>query len=559
MLQHLSVSNYALINSLSIDFDNGFTIITGETGAGKSILLGALGFVLGNRADSNILLDDTKKCVVEAVFSLNENDDSQYEISRLKFFFDENDIDYENECIIRRELTPQKKSRSFINDTPVSIQTLKELGNQLVDIHSQHDSLLLCNPEFQLELLDEAAHNKILLSDYKNTFSQYSKAKNELNELRIKAHGNIGENDYLKFQYDELDKAQLLDNEYDELVQKIEILENQEEIKSLLGDSIELLDNNDFSLLNQTNSLIGNIDKLRKFYQNLDTLSERINSIKIEFKDIYSDLTDLYDDSQYDSSSLEFLQQRYDSIQHLMMKHHLNDYSLLLKLRDDIKHKLAEFSNIDEIVSEKEKEVKALENELFRMADELNKRRQEAKIHFEKDVTAVIRQLAMPHGVFEIRCDKTKDLTSNGTDTVMFMFSANKGFSPDNMAKAASGGELSRLMLAIKSVAANNNYIPTLIFDEIDTGVSGEVASKLGDIMRSMGTKLQIISITHLPQVASKAKQHFFVYKDESNDKTFSNIRKLSQQERIVEIAKMLSNDEISSEALKTAEVLLTQ
>ena len=327
----------------------------------------------------------------------------------------------------------------------------------------------------------------------------------------------------------------------------------------MLGDSIELLDNNDFSLLNQTNSLIGNIDKLRKFYQNLDTLSERINSIKIEFKDIYSDLTDLYDDSQYDSSSLEFLQQRYDSIQHLMMKHHLNDYSLLLKLRDDIKHKLAEFSNIDEIVSEKEKEVKALENELFRMADELNKRRQEAKIHFEKDVTAVIRQLAMPHGVFEIRCDKTKDLTSNGTDTVMFMFSANKGFSPDNMAKAASGGELSRLMLAIKSVAANNNYIPTLIFDEIDTGVSGEVASKLGDIMRSMGTKLQIISITHLPQVASKAKQHFFVYKDESNDKTFSNIRKLSQQERIVEIAKMLSNDEISSEALKTAEVLLTQ
>ena len=200
-----------------------------------------------------------------------------------------------------------------------------------------------------------------------------------------------------------------------------------------------------------------------------------------------------------------------------------------------------------------------MENELFRMADELNKRRQEAKIHFEKDVTAVIRQLAMPHGVFEIRCDKTKDLTSNGTDAVMFMFSANKGFSPDNMAKAASGGELSRLMLAIKSVAANNNYIPTLIFDEIDTGVSGEVASKLGDIMRSMGTKLQIISITHLPQVASKAKQHFFVYKDESNDKTFSNIRKLSQQERIVEIAKMLSNDEISSEALKTAEVLLTQ
>ena len=549
MLQRLSISNYALIASLSIDFDNGFTAITGETGAGKSILLGALGFVLGNRADSNILFDETKKCVVEAVFALHND--------RLKPFFEENDIDYDDECIIRRELTPQKKSRAFINDTPVSLQILKELGSQLVDIHSQHDSLLLCNPDFQLTLLDDAADNLEILSEYKKAYKEYTSAKNELDALRKKALNNIDENDYLKFQLDELLKSELQDNEYEELAQRIEILENQEEISRLLIESTTILENSDSSLLDGVNSLIYNVDKLKKYIPEFSSMSERLNSVKIELKDICSDLNDMQDDSQYDISSLETLQERFNTIQRLMMKHHLNDYSQLIQLREEIRHKVDEFSNIDEIVADKEKEVKAMEKTLRQKANELNKRRLSAKTVFEKDVTDVIRQLAMPHGVFEIKMDNTNELTSNGTDVVTFMFSANKGYAPENMAKAASGGELSRLMLAIKSIAAKNNYIPTLIFDEIDTGVSGEVASKLGDIMNVMGETLQLVSITHLPQVASKAKHHFFVYKDIVDEKTRSNIRTLTREERIMEIAKMLSNAEVTEEAMRAAEVLI--
>ena len=549
MLQKLSISNYALISSLSVDFDNGFSVITGETGAGKSILLGALGFLLGNRADTNILFDDTKKCIVEGVFILHDD--------RWKSFFEENDIDYDEECIIRREINPQKKSRAFINDTPVSLQILKELGSRLVDIHSQHDSLLLCNPDFQLALLDDAADNNLLLTEYKKAYHDYVSAKNELDKLRHKATDNIDENDYLKFQLDEILKAELLDGEYDELTQRIEFLENQEEIIRLLKESTNILDNEENSLLDGINTLLYNVEKLRRYIPELDSMVERLNSVKIELKDILSDLNNFQDDSQ-DISSLEILQERFDMIQRLMMKHHLNDYSLLLQLREDIRRKVDEFSNIEDIVADKEKEVRKLEEDLLDRASELHKRRKKAKVDFEKDVTTVIRQLAMPYGLFEIKLDETEELTSNGIDVVTFMFSANKGHSTEIMAKAASGGELSRLMLAIKSIAARNNYIPTLIFDEIDTGVSGEVASKLGDIMKVMGDTLQLVSITHLPQIASKAENHFFVYKTVVDEKTHSNIKVLTHEERVVEIAKMLSNAEVTEEAMKAAEVLLS-
>lgn len=549
MLQKLSISNYALISSLSVDFDNGFSVITGETGAGKSILLGALGFLLGNRADTNILFDDTKKCIVEGVFILHDD--------RWKSFFEENDIDYDEECIIRREINPQKKSRAFINDTPVSLQILKELGSRLVDIHSQHDSLLLCNPDFQLALLDDAADNNLLLTQYKKAYHDYVSAKNELDKLRRKATDNIDENDYLKFQLDEILKAELLDGEYDELTQRIEFLENQEEIIRLLKESTNILDNEENSLLDGINTLLYNVEKLRRYIPELGSMAERLNSVKIELKDILSDLNNFQDDSQ-DISSLEILQERFDMIQRLMMKHHLNDYSLLLQLREDIRRKVDEFSNIEDIVADKEKEVRELEKDLLVRASELRKRRKKAKDDFEKDVTTVIRHLAMPYGLFEIKLDETEELTSNGIDVVTFMFSANKGHSTEIMAKAASGGELSRLMLAIKSIAARNNYIPTLIFDEIDTGVSGEVASKLGDIMKVMGDTLQLVSITHLPQIASKAENHFFVYKTVVDEKTHSNIKVLTHEERVVEIAKMLSNAEVTEEAMKAAEVLLS-
>lgn len=553
MLNRLSISNYTIISSLSIDLNEGFSVITGETGAGKSILLDALGFVMGNRADSNVLFDNTRKCVVEAIFILSDD-----VIDRLTPFFNENDIDIDKECIVRRELNPQKKSRAFINDTPVPLQTLKRLGAYLVDIHSQHDSLLLCDPDFQLTLLDDAANNRELLTDYKTQYRLYAQAKNELARLKQQSINNIGENDYLKFQLDELLKAELIDNEYDDLAQRIEYLENQEEINRLLMDSANILEDSDSSLLDGLNLLINNVNKLTKYIPQLDSVSERLHSTKIELKDICSDLNNMRDDSQ-DVSSLEMLQNRFDTIQHLMMKHHINDYNQLLVLREEIRSKVDHFYNIDDTIAEKERHLKFLENELTEKADELNKRRMLAKTTFETEVTKIIRQLSMPYGVFEINCKKTADLTINGTDEVTFMFSANKGFAPDNMAKAASGGELSRLMLAIKSVAAGNNYIPTLIFDEIDTGVSGEVASKIADIMKEMSNTLQLISITHLPQIASKAKNHLFVYKNTEGDKTNSNIRILSKEERITEIAKMLSNDKITAEALKAAEVLITQ
>lgn len=549
MLRHLTISNYALIDSLSIDFDNGFSVITGETGAGKSILLGALGFVLGDRSDSNVMLDETKKCVVEAMFLLDDE--------RFKHFFEANDLDFENECVLRRELSTSKKSRAFINDTPVSLQQIKELGNQLVDIHSQHDSLLLTNADFQLNMLDDAADNLPLLVEYQKSYHSYSHCLNELNRLREMSRKNLAENDFLSFQLDELQKADLQDDEYEDITQRLELLENAEEVKTLLAQSTSLLQESEISILDQLNELKSNVEHLKKFMPQAESYAERIESTRIELKDIAHDIDSLQDSTQFDSESLETLQERFDLIQRLMMKHHVKDYDELLKIRTDLSEKVEAFSNIDGLISAKEIELKKIKDELLRLAKSLSDRRLNVKKSFEKAVIDIIRQLAMPHGVFEIECSKLNDFSNTGLDKVRFLFSANKGIAPDDMSRVASGGELSRLMLAIKAVAAEKNYIPTLIFDEIDTGVSGEVASKLGDIMKKMGERLQLVSITHLPQIASKAKQHFFVFKDNSGEKTHSNIRQLARDERVAEIAKMLSNDKITPEALKAAEVLL--
>ncbi|MBQ3844471.1 MAG: DNA repair protein RecN [Bacteroidales bacterium] len=552
MLKHLAISNYALIDSLSIAFDDGFSVITGETGAGKSILLGALGFVLGDRSDSSIMLDETKKCAVEATFIVDNE--------RFKPFFEENDLDFEEELILRRELSPTKKSRAFINDTPVTAQQLKELGNQLVDIHSQHDSLLLTNSDFQLKIVDDAANNAPLLLEYQKVYNTYITSRNELRQLRDMSQKNVAENDFLAFQLDELLKADLQDDEYDEVSQRLELLENAEEVKTLLAQSLSTLSESELSILNQLNDLKSSVDKLRRYVPQAEQYSERLESTKIELKDIAQDLDSLQDSTQFDAASLNEIQERFDLLQRLMMKHHVSDYADLLKIREELQHKVGAFANIDEEIAQKEQELKKCEKELTKLADELSVKRKKVKVSFEKAVTEIIHQLKMPHGVFEIELSENSEyskFSESGKDNVRFLFSANKGIAPDDMSRVASGGELSRLMLAIKAVAAENNYIPTLIFDEIDTGVSGEVASKLGDIMQKMGESLQIVSITHLPQIASKAKNHFFVYKDESEQKTRSCIRLLSHDERVTEIAKMLSNDKITPEAIKAAEVLI--
>ena len=550
MLSRLLINNYALIDSLSISFDDGFNVITGETGSGKSILLGALGFVIGDRSDSNVIIDDSRKCVVEAEFIFDDD--------RFKPFFDNYDLDYSAECVLRRELSPSKKSRAFINDTPVTVQQLKELGGQLIDIHSQHDSLLLTNPDFQLNLLDNAANNSSYLSEYSSLYRSFINTSNELKHLEELRRNSLAEADFLSFQLDELNKANLQDDEYEELTQRIELLENSEDVKNLLLQSDAILQESNDSLINQLIELKSAFDRLKRYLPVASSYLDRIESVKIELKDIARDIDGLQDDTQFDPDTLQLLRDRFDLIQRLMFKHHVNDYSELLTIRDELSTKVNSFTTIDDTIAVKSSELEQAKSQLTALAKVISERRLSAKVDFENDVTVILRQLAMPHAVFVVECVEADSLCATGKDKVRFLFSANKGVSPEEMSRVASGGELSRLMLAIKSVAAKSKYLPTLVFDEIDTGVSGEVASKLGDIMRTMGKTLQLFSITHLPQIASKADNHFFVYKDNSNAKTHSCIKQLSYQERVSEIAKMLSNDSVSTEAYRAAEVLLS-
>ena len=549
MLKQLHISNYALIDELNVSFENGFNVITGETGAGKSILLGALGFALGDRADTNVLFDKDKKCVVEAQFELDDEN--------LRPLFEENDLDYESECIFRRELNPQKKSRAFINDTPVALQAMKEIGSQLVDIHSQHDSLLLTDADFQLRLLDDIAQNGDILAEYQTEYGTYNALKRKLYELKEIATKNTAENDYLKFQLDELDKAQLKEGEYADIEQTLSVMENSEEIKILLVTANGLLDNSENAIMGQVNELSSTLSRLKHLLPDTESLYERIDNLKVELKDIAYDLRRKEDETQFDEEQLQSLQERYDLLSRLMMKHRLNSFEELINLRDGLKEKVNAFENIDEAIAKAEKDLKNSEKQLSSFAKALHDKRSQAAKAFGEKVTTLVQQLAMPYAQFQVGVESQNNFGCKGCDEIRFLFSANKGVAVDDLRRVASGGELSRLMLSIKSAVSSYNYIPTLIFDEIDTGVSGEVAAKIGGIMRQMGSALQLISITHLPQVASQAEHHYFIYKDNKGSRTQSHICVLSPEERVTEIAKMLSNDKVTPEALRAAEVLL--
>ena len=549
MLKQLHISNYALIDELDVSFERGFNVITGETGAGKSILLGAMAFALGERADTNVLFDKEKKCVVEASFALDDES--------LKPLFEDHDLDFEMECIFRRELNPQKKSRAFINDTPVALQTMKEIGGRLVDIHSQHDSLLLTDADFQLRLLDEIAQNGDVLADYQTEYGNYNTLKRRLSELKEMATKNTTENDYLKFQLEELEKADLKEGEYAEIEQTLSVMENAEEIKTLLVTANGLLDGSENAMLGQCNELTSTLQRLKHLLPDTEELSERLENLKVELKDIAYDLRHKEDDTQFDEGQLQSIQERYDLLCRLMMKHHSSDFEALIALRDGLKDKVNAFENIDEVIAKAQQQLDESVRLLKQKAKTLHDKRCKAATAFGEKVTALVRQLAMPFAQFEVSVDGQEAFGNNGTDVIRFLFSANKGIAVDDLRRVASGGELSRLMLSIKSAVSDYHFIPTLIFDEIDTGVSGEVAAKIGGIMRQMGQSLQLISITHLPQVASQAKQHYFIYKDNKGERTQSHIRLLDADERICEIAKMLSNDKVTPEALMAAEVLL--
>ena len=549
MLRQLHIQNYALIENLSVDFTEGFSVITGETGAGKSILLGALGFVLGDRADTGVLFDKDKKCVVEAHFTLTDE--------TLKPLFEENDLDFDTECIFRRELNPQKKSRAFINDTPVALQTMKEIGDQLVDIHSQHDSLLLTDADFQLRLLDEIAQNEAVLADYQAEYGNYNTLKRRLNELKEMATKNTAENDYLKFQLDELDKANLKEGEYADIEQTLHVMENSEEIKTLLVTANGLMDASENAIMGQVNELASTLQRLKHLLPDTEEFAERIENLKVELKDIAYDLRRKEDDTQFDEGQLQSLQERYDLLSRLMMKHRTKDFDTLITLRDELEAKVNAFENIDEEITKAQKQLDDCVKQLTQKAKTLHDRRCQAATAFGEKVTELARQLAMPYAQFHVCVESQESFGSKGIDAICFLFSANKGIAADDLRRVASGGELSRLMLSLKSAVSDYNYIPTLLFDEIDTGVSGEVAAKIGGIMQQMGRSLQLISITHLPQVASKAEHHYFIYKDNEGERAQSHIRLLDSGERVGEIAKMLSNDKVTPEALKAAEVLL--
>lgn len=548
MLQRISVSNYALIEALNISFGNGFTVITGETGAGKSILLGALGLVLGKRADVSVLFNKEEKCIVELSFQL-ENDS-------LKPLFESWDLEYERECLMRREISPTGKSRAFINDTPVNLQQMKTVGSQLIDVHSQHDSLLLVDQNYQLKMLDTLIEDQKAINQYKSHYQEYIKLKQEIEQLKSKLSSNLAEIDFLRFQLDELEAANLLESEFDELQQRLLMLDHAEEIKTSLVEINGLMQQGEQPVLSQLMLIKRQLEKLRKYLPQATSLDERLNSVLIELKDISFETDQLEADVQFDPNELEQASIRMDLINHLMHKHHIKEFDELLKLKCELAERLSNIDSSEDLLAQKTKLFDNKLSMLQTLAADIHKQRLAAAKPFEQSVSTLLKQLGMPYGSFKIDCAITINVTESGMSQVRFLFSANKGIAEAEIDKVASGGELSRLMLAIKWMIAGAGFVSTVIFDEIDTGVSGEVAAKVARLLRQMSEKVQVISITHLPQIASKADAHFFVFKEDTKKRSFTNMRLLSQDERYEEVAKMLSNDAVSEVALQAAKNL---
>jgi len=532
MLQKLVVSNYAIIDHIEVDFSGSLNIITGETGAGKSILLGALSLILGSRAESKVLFDDSRKCVVEGHFNLKGY--------RLQEFFQTNDLDYEEQLIIRRELTTAGKSRAFVNDTPVTLEVLKELGAQLINLHSQHETLALSSASFQLQLVDAVAHHEALLQQYTTQYTQWRKTKKQLQELLDRSKQDIGDIDYLNYQLSELTEASLDKEEFESLEQELNSLANAEEIKGNLSRSVMVLSNAEGSVVDRLNELRSLLDDISKYNTEVEALSERLNSATIELEDISREMERLEEGLQYDPERIATLQERQNIINRLLAKHHAASVDELLTLQADVESRISAFDN--------------LRADIDKPAN-----RQKVAPQIEKQVIEKLAYVGMENSQFKIEIEPLAEPGADGADRIRFLFSANKGGRMDELRKVASGGELSRLMLVLKSLIANNMALPTLIFDEIDTGISGEVAHKAGLVMEELAQGHQVIAITHLPQIASKGDSHLYVHKGLENNRTVTRIRKLTHEERANEIAKMLGGDKVTEAALVNARELLRQ
>ena len=549
MLASLSISNFALIDKLGIDFSDGFSIITGETGAGKSILLGALGLVLGKRADLTSLKNKEEKCVIEAHFQIaNYN---------LQAFFDSNDLDYEDETIIRREILPSGKSRAFINDSPVNLQELQDLSVFLIDIHSQHQTQELSEELFQFQIIDSVADNQENISQYSAILSSYKKDKSNLATLTSKLQTLLKEQDYNTFLLDELLAAKLKVNEQEELEQVYEQLNNVEFIKENLDKSLALANEEQFGILQNLKEIKIALQKTISFSPEYQSLFDRINSVTIEFDDIISELSQQTENLVHDPENLELVNQKLQNIYNLQKKHQVNSIEELLEIQNDLDNKVVSVVELEFEIKKLADSIEAAASELDKLALNIRNNRLKAVPVLSEKLIFILEQLGMPNVRFNMELKETEHYFANGKDELQFLFSANKGSDFGLLKKVASGGELSRIMLAVKAILAQYSNLPTIIFDEIDTGVSGEIANKMAAIMKDMSNKMQVFSITHLPQIAAKGKTHYKVYKSIQGNTTISELKLLTFEERIVEIAEMLSGKDISDSALNHAKALL--
>ena len=550
MLKHLYIKNFTLIDELDISLYEGFSVITGETGAGKSIILGAIALLLGQRADSKTIKQGAEKCVIEANFDL-----SRY---NMQPFFDENDIEYDaGDCIIRRELTAAGKSRAFINDTPVALSMLKELGDQLMDVHSQHQNLLLNKQDFQLEVVDIIADDASQLTKYQNTYAEYIKAEKELSEMTLAIERNRENHDFLKFQFEELDNAKLQEGEQEELEQRSETMEHSEDIKSALYTTDNALSAEQVGVIQSLRSSLSALRSIESVYPEVSELIERIDSTYIDLKDISQEISSLLESVDFNPAELDQINSRLDRIYELEKKYHVETVEELISKRDELHHQLAAIENGDESLDALKARRDELEAKARKEADALTKLRTKSAKTIEAEMQKRLIPLGMPHVRFSIQLTPI-ELGQNGADKVSFLFSANTSTPLQPVSQVASGGEIARVMLSLKAMISGAVKLPTIIFDEIDTGVSGKTAEMMAQIMKEMGGHgRQVISITHLPQIAALGSVHYKVEKNETASGTTSMMRQLDADERVREIAQMLSGSDITEAAIQNAKALL--
>jgi DNA repair protein RecN (Recombination protein N) len=549
MLRKLSVYNYALIDELIIDFTSGFSIITGETGSGKSILLGALSLILGQRADTSVLQDKNRKCIVEGEFDI-----SGY---GLDDFFDSNELDYHNLSIIRREINESGKSRAFINDTPVNLNVLRDMGLRLVDIHSQHNMLVLSGSHFQLDVIDVVAGNIKLMESYRSLYREYMVSTDYYMTLRQKAEQAGRDMDYYQFQLEQINDARLTEGEQQELEEELQLLTHAGEIKETLDFACSAFEKEENSLLGMMNEVQTGLGRIKSFFPRISDIYKRMESSLIELKDISAEISGLESSIEFDASRIDYVNERLDLIYSLQQKHRVDSVGELIALRNDLQQRVDEANSYEFSIMEAGKKLEEDRKRLSLLADSLTETRISAIPALEAHMVGLLRQLGIPNARFVVEHHKLPEFTKDGLDKVVFMFSANRQSPPMELSRVASGGEMSRVMLSLKSMIAKSRSLPTIIFDEIDSGVSGEVAGKMGNIMKNMSGNMQVINITHLPQIAGKGDQQFHVYKEDAENATHTRIRLLNRDERINEIARMLSNDGLTEAALVNARELL--